>query len=171
MNSKAKFLLKIISKVLFIAVLIVFIITVIKLPDNLNYFYRPGEEPKFITIFNMKIPLDVANLKSDVANYIKTLLSGSFGTTTANKPVLDYIKSGLPRTITILVASVIVSIVLAINPDVPPKTLTSLRVDKIITPPGNPSFWGSCIIEKPSLHPTSTLIGLTVGVVSEASIK
>lgn len=115
---KIKLIKSILANLLFLIVLVVFIATVVKLQDCINYSYtnsinRATSEIRF-SIGDTQVSLDTKKLGTEVVSYFKTLLSGSFGKTSDKKEVSQYIKAGLPRTLTLLVGAIIFSTAIGI---------------------------------------------------------
>jgi len=110
---RKKIIFNIISKILFLIILITFIIVSVKLPDCLTTHYVI-KGIKGIKLGNTGLYLNFNKLKSETIDYYKLLLSCSFGITSKNKPVWDYIRRGFPMSITLLISSLILSIIFGV---------------------------------------------------------
>lgn len=115
---KTKLIKSILANLLFLLILVVFIATVIKLQDCINYSNVTSVQKATTGIrFNIgdtQVSLDTKKLGTEVFSYLRTLLSGSFGKTRDNKQVSQYITAGLPRTLTLLIGAIFLSTVFGV---------------------------------------------------------
>ncbi len=107
MKFKKKILFNGLINVVFLFLLLTFIILIITIPRHLDISFDFSE---------MKIVSNVSflEIKQNVTDYYKILLSGSLGETKRGTPAWTYIKVGFYRSLTLIIGSLIISIILGL---------------------------------------------------------
>ncbi len=110
MKLRAKPIFKIFGEIIFIFILLTFIISLVTLPQNFNIKFD-FEQMKVIS------NVTLVQVKDNVVDYYKILLSGSFGYTSAGiskRSVWGYIDTGFKRSFVLLVGAILIAIVFGI---------------------------------------------------------
>jgi len=113
---KSRFLVKTLSKLFMLFLLLFMIIVLLNVPKSMRYASVLDEASfdKGVKVGNVIVMVDGGQLKEDVADYLKTLASGTLGKNRRKQDVSIQIKKSTMRTLKLMLSAVIVSLVLGV---------------------------------------------------------